>query len=125
MDKQFLRFLQFTLFSLDILILNLVIITCKLLLGFFNEHIPILKNLYVEYWILINSFWLIFAWLGGVYAEKSILSFELYSARTIKAYIIWFTFLILYLFFTKSTVSRLFIGSTIIFFGIGLFIGRF
>ncbi|MBA2563435.1 MAG: undecaprenyl-phosphate glucose phosphotransferase [Chitinophagaceae bacterium] len=124
MNKQFLRFLQATLFSLDVIILNLVFIICK---AFFNEHIPNqYSNSYFEYWILINSFWVIFAWFGRVYSEKSILSFELFSARTMKAYIIWFTFLILYLFFTKEVIlSRLFILTTIVAFGFGLFLNRF
>ncbi len=126
MNKQFLRFLQATLFSLDIVILNLVFLICNVL---FNEHASSQYSKFLfEYWVLINSFWVIFAWLGGVYAEKSILSFELFSARTMKAYIIWFIFLILYLFFIKGKVDlplKKFVASTILLSGFGLFVCRF
>ena len=118
-----MHFLQAALFSLDIIMLNLVFIFWKFII---NKDIQ--NSSSFEYWILINSFWVIFAWLGGVYAEKSILSFELFSARTMKAYIIWFIFLILYLFFTKEFILssfRLFIAFTILSFGIGLFVCRF
>lgn len=129
MNKQLLRFLQSTLFILDIIILNLVIIICKILFNvLFNVDILKEHSEAYKYWILINSFWVIFAWLGGVYAEKSILSFELFSARTVKAYIIWSIFLILFLFFTQEELplgEKLFIASTILIFGLGLFVNRF
>lgn len=124
MNKQFMRFLQGTLFVLDLLMLNLVFVLCKY---FFKSDIPdTYSSYYNQYWILINSFWIIFAWIGGVYAEKSIISFEIFSGRTIKIYVIWFLSIILYLFLTKEVyISRLFIFSSNFVFGVGLFLNRF
>ncbi len=124
MNKQFMRFLQGTLVLLDIIVLNIVFLICKF---FFKEDIPQdYSKYYYQYWILINSFWVIFSWVGGVYAEKSIISFEIFSSRTLKIYIIWFLAIILLLFLTKEVyLSRFFIFSSNFVFGLGLFLNRF
>jgi len=124
MNKQFLRFLQTTLFSLDIVMLNLVFITSRF---FFREQIPPqYSGYYFQYWIWINIMWIICAWLGKMYGEKIILSFELFFSRTVKVYLFWFSFLILYEFFTGEFIlSRLFIFTLIMAFGFGLILNRF
>ncbi len=124
MNKQFLRFLQTTLFCLDIAMLNLVFIMSRFFLSerISSEH----SNYYFQYWIWINIIWIICAWLGKIYGEKIILSFELFFSRTIKVYLFWFSFLILYEFFTGEFIlSRFFIFTLILAFGIGLILNRF
>ncbi len=124
MNKQFLRFLQTTLFSLDMAMLNLVFITSRF---FFREQIPPqYSDYYFQYWIWINIIWIICAWLGKMYGEKIILSFELFFSRTVKVYLFWFSFLILYEFFTGEFIlSRLFIFTFVLTFGFGLILNRF
>lgn len=69
---------------------------------------------------------MICVWLGGIYGEKTILSFELFFSRTVKVYLFWFSFLILYQFFTGEFIlSRPFIFTLILVFGFGLIINRF
>jgi putative colanic acid biosynthesis UDP-glucose lipid carrier transferase len=124
MNKQFLRFLQTTLFSLDMAMLNLVFITSRF---FFREQIPPqYSDYYFQYWIWINIIWIICAWLGKMYGEKIILSFELFFSRTVKVYLFWFSFLVLYEFFTGEFIlSRLFIFTLVLTFGFGLILNRF
>src|SRR3954471_22954743 len=98
MNKQFLRFLQYTLFGLDIAMLNVVFILSHFIL---RGRIPEdNENYYTQYWLWINIIWMVCVWLGGLYNEKIILSFESFFGRTIKVYLFWFSFLILYQFFT-------------------------
>jgi putative colanic acid biosynthesis UDP-glucose lipid carrier transferase len=124
MNKQFLRFLQSTLFCLDIAMLNLVFVVLHFVLrGIFNDES---NNQYLQYWLWINIIWGICVWLGGIYGEKTILSFELFFSRTIKVYLFWFAFLILFEFFTGEYIlSRLFILVLIVAFGFGLIVNRF
>ena len=124
MNKQFLRFLQSTLLGLDIAMLNVVFILSHF---FFRDRIPNeYSSSYLQYWIWINISWIICAWFGGLYREKIILSFELFFGRTVKMYLFWFSFLILYEFFTGEFIlSRIFIFSLIFSFGVGLVINRF
>ncbi len=124
MNKQFLRFLQSTLFGLDLAMLNLVFILSHF---FFNDRIPTeYSSYYLQYWIWINIIWVICVWFGGLYGEKIILSFETFFSRTVKVYLFWFSFLILYEFFTGEFIlSRLFIFSVIFSFGFGLVLDRF
>src|SRR3954468_16255696 len=124
MNKQFLRFLQTTLFALDILMLNIIFIAFHLI---FRDRIPNENNnYYLQYWIWVNIIWIICAWLGGIYGEKTILSFEPFFSKTVKVFFFWFTFLILYEFFTGQFIlSRLFIFSLILTFGFALVLDRF
>lgn len=94
---------------------------------FLRDRIPreYLDN-YFQYWIWINIIWVVCVWLGGLYGEKIILSFESFFSRTVKVYLFWFSFLILYEFFTGEFIlSRLFIFSFIFVFAVGLVIDRF
>jgi putative colanic acid biosysnthesis UDP-glucose lipid carrier transferase len=124
MNKQSIIFLQVSLVSLDILILNLIFFSFRL---FFDPRIPdVYITDYFEYWLLISGVWLSISFLNGVYTKNSILSFEEFSRKTIKVYLFWFACVIAYLFFVREVnLSRLFIGSTIFAFGIGLLLNRF
>ncbi|MEO6327582.1 MAG: undecaprenyl-phosphate glucose phosphotransferase [Ginsengibacter sp.] len=129
MNKQFLRFML-TLISLDIMVLNLSFITTNIIaklagdrpIKYFSSAFP-----YLYYGILLNIIWVIAAWFGAIYAEKSILSFELFFRRTVKAYLLWFVgCLILYIYpLTIDRPTRLFLIIIILTYSIGLFLMRF
>lgn len=104
--------------------LNLVFVACRF---FLRERITgEYASYYFQYWIWINIIWIISVWLGGIYGEKTILSFELFFSRTVKVYLFWFSFLVLYEFFTGEFIlSRLFIFALILSFGFGLILNRF
>lgn len=124
MNKQFLRFLQTTLFCLDTAMLNIVFIGAHFFLK--GETNAEYSTYYLQYWVSINVIWIVCAWLGGIYGEKTILSFELFFSRTVKVYLFWFSFLILYEFVTGAFIlSRFFIFALIVAFGIGLILNRF
>lgn len=124
MNKQFLRFLQTTLFTLDIVMLNIIFVALQLI---YHERIAGEGNTYyIEYWIWVNMVWIICSFLGGTYGEKVIFSFELFFSRTVKVFLFWFSFLLLYQFFTKQFIlSRLFVTSLIFTFGFALVLNRF
>jgi len=104
MNKRFLLWMQRILWGLDILILTGVFLLIQKYLLHYKYN--------WEYVFLANTIWIIIAWQGGIYAEKSILSFELFFRRTIKVYFIWFIFLSLYLFIVRSDID--FVGLTTI-----------
>ena len=60
------------------------------------------------------------------YADKVILNFEYFTKRTIQVYLLWIILILFYLFFSREfRISQVFIISTIISFGLGLFLNRF
>jgi putative colanic acid biosynthesis UDP-glucose lipid carrier transferase len=70
--------------------------------------------------------WVLPSFILRTYADKIILSFEHFTKRTIQVYLLWITLVMFYLFFSfEFNISRLFIFSTIISFGVGLLINRF
>ena len=81
--------MQRILITLDLIILFLVFFLAK------NNWLH--NTLKYEYLVFLYIIWVIIAWQGGIYAEKSITSFELFFKRTVKVYFIWFIFLNLYL----------------------------
>src|SRR5688572_18212691 len=89
MNKRFLLWMQRILIALDLIILFLVFFLAKK--TWLND------TLQYEYLVFFYIIWIIIAWQGGIYAEKSLVSFELFFKRTIKIYFIWFIFLNLYL----------------------------
>jgi putative colanic acid biosynthesis UDP-glucose lipid carrier transferase len=96
MNKRFLLAMQRILWGLDILIITGVFIlihTTLLNTGKDSwNHLKIWSYLFYIYIV-----WFLIAWLGGLYAEKTIISFELFFRRTSKVYFVWFIFLGLFL----------------------------
>ncbi|HPH86137.1 MAG TPA: undecaprenyl-phosphate glucose phosphotransferase [Ferruginibacter sp.] len=124
MNKQFKRYLQFSLIILDIVLLNISYFFSKF---FFTEDISQNQfSSYVAFWIFLNTFWLLLAFVAGTYFEKIIIHFESFTKRTLQVYILWVIAILFYLFFSREIlVSRFFILSIIICFAIGLFLNRF
>ena len=124
MNRQFERYLQITLILLDLLILNTIYFLCQIILR--KQIFSNFSNAYFNYWIISNLLWIIPAFILRTYAGKIILSFEHFTKRTIQVYLLWITCVMFYLFFSfEFNISRLFIFSTIISFGVGLFLNRF
>jgi len=124
MNKQFKRYLQFTLIALDLFMLNLAFFISKII---FDQGVATkFFSAYLAFWLFLNTFWVVLSFILGSYTERVILHFESFTKRTVQIYIIWIVFLFFYLFFSRETeVSRLFILATIISFGTALLFNRF
>jgi putative colanic acid biosynthesis UDP-glucose lipid carrier transferase len=124
MNQQFKRYLQITLIVLDIIILNLAYFFCKILILKHTKSYSL--NAYAFYWIISNSFWFFLSFFLRTYAYKVILSFDVFTKRTLQVYLVWIILIMFYLYFSRElNVSRLFIVSTFIVFLVGLLINRF
>ena len=122
MNRQFKRYLQFSLIILDILVLNLSYLVARLLFeipgNFFTSYLAL--------WLFLNTFWLVLSFICGNYYEKIIINFETFTKRTVQVYTLWIIAIFFYLFFSHEyQVSRFFILAIITCFGIGLFLNRF
>lgn len=124
MNKQFKRYLQFTLIGLDLLMLNIAYFIPRFI---FNEGITSRNfSSYLAFWLFLVSFWVLLSFILGTYSEKVILHFESFTKRTVQIYIIWIVITFFYLFFSREyQVSRFFILVNIISFGILLLFNRF
>ena len=124
MNRQFERYLKITLIALDLITLNLLYLLCQII---FTNRIGFkLMDEYIIYWLISNAFWLILSFFLRTYADKTTISFETFTKRTIQVYLLWIIFIMFYLFFSRELkISRLFIITTIGSFGLGLLINRF
>jgi len=124
MNYRFIRFLQLVLAGLDLITLNLIVLITQLWL---NDYIPLAHFvIYARFWLFLNLAWLLACWVGNVYNEKYLNSFELFSRRTTRIYFGWLGIVMLYLyFFQQFQLSRLFISVTLSCMGIMLLVNRF
>ncbi len=124
MNRQFERYLQMTLTGLDLLVLNVLYLLCKIIFAksIPGEHL----DLFFQYWAISNGLWILLSFFFGTYGAKIILQFEFFIKRTFQVYLLWIICILFYLFFFREFQSaRLFIISTIISFGLGLLLSRF
>ena len=122
MNRRFVQFLQFTLGGLDLLILNAI----YLLFRFLFEDKIFSESKYFIFWIILNLCWLLLSWTGKVYSPNNILSFELFTKQTMRIYVIWILCLFFYVFISHELIlSRLFVISCSVAFGLGLLLNRF
>ena len=124
MNRQFERYLQITLVILDIVALNVLYILCQLIL---KEGIYFrITNSYIQYWVFSNVIWLLCSFFFRAYVTKVIVNFEYFTKRTIQVYLVWVICILFYLFFLRAfEISRIFIISTLMGFGLGLLLNRF
>ncbi|MES1216422.1 MAG: undecaprenyl-phosphate glucose phosphotransferase [Bacteroidota bacterium] len=124
MNRRFLQFLQLTLAGLDFLILNLIYILLRII---FSDRIsPEDAMSYFLYWATLNICWILLSWLGKVYSDTNILTFELFTKQTMRIYVVWVLCIFFYLFLShKLSLSRLFVTITCLAFGVGLLLNRF
>ena len=124
MNRQFERYLQITLVALDLIILNAIYILCQVIVlkGVHTRY----SNPYFQYWAISNGIWLLISIFFRTYAIKVILNFEYYIKRTIQVYLVWIICMLVYLFFLRAfEISRLFIITTTLGYGLGLLLNRF
>ena len=124
MNTQFERYLQMTLVALDLFALTIGYFFCKI---FFTDIIPVdYWNVYFQYWTISVSVWLVLCFLLRTYAGKIILVFEYFTKRTTQVYLMWIICMLFYLFFSREfRISRVFIISSMLAFGLGLLGNRF
>jgi putative colanic acid biosynthesis UDP-glucose lipid carrier transferase len=123
MNKQFFRYLTISFQVLDLLMLNAVLMILKSVLieRISNNAVPV----YLHYLIFLNLSWVLLAWFCRLYNENSISSFEAFSQQTKQVYLIWLCSIMIYLFlYRKFELSRLFVFSSLIIYGLGLLLNR-
>ncbi len=124
MNRQFERYLQIMLIALDLFVLILAYFLCKI---FLTESIPSdLWSVYFQYWTISVASWLLLSFFLRNYADKIILNFENFTRTTTQVYLVWIICMLFYLFFSRELkISRIFIISSMISFGMGLLVNRF
>ena len=124
MNRQFERYLQIILVSLDLIALNMLFFICRLILVKNVEENSM--EAYFRYLIVANIAWLLLAFFLRGYAISNILSFEKFTKRTIQVYIFWIISTLVYLFFFFFLIIfRVFLLVISIWFGFILLINRF
>ena len=100
MNKRFLRHLQLILAALDLLSINAVFFTSQFL---FRGQLSVENYVqYTYFGFFLNIAWFMVTVLGGIYHEKYILSFELFTKRSIHAFMYFFLLVIVYLYFSHQ-----------------------
>lgn len=124
MNKQLKNYLQKSLIALDLLLLNITFLFSRFI--FEGRIADNSFRTYLEFWILINIFWVVLAFACRTYSDSNIIKFEFFTKRTVQVYLLWLIAILFYLFFSRQfEVSRFFTIATIIAFGFGLFLNRF
>lgn len=122
MDKPLMLSTRILFIVLDILMINLMLLSGKSWFG----NLP--DNYDIEYYKLVvfsNITWIAISWIKSIYASKIISSFEVFSRETMRAYAYFIVAAVLYLYFNrKIEISRLFIGMEFIAIAAGLFFNR-
>jgi putative colanic acid biosynthesis UDP-glucose lipid carrier transferase len=79
----------------------------------------------VIFYIVTNIFWLISSYITEVYINDRILNFKKFARRTFRAFIIFVTLLIIYLYFSRFRFYRPYLYLSFGSFALFLFISRF
>lgn len=124
MNKQFERYLQITLLTMDLIVLNLVYFICQIAFTkglHFNS-----TDAYFRYLTVGNAAWLLLAFFLRTYSINILLNFESFTKRTIQVFLAWIILILFYLFFSRELIiSRFFIVTSTACFGLGLLINKF
>ena len=124
MNKQLKNYLQKSLVTLDLIVLNVVFLFTRFILE--NRVYGTEFRSYFGFWLALNAFWILISLVFRTYSDNNITNFEYFTKRTAQVFLLWIIATLFYLFFSRQfEVSRIFILLTIIFFGVGLFINRF
>lgn len=122
MNNNFLRYIQLCIFCLDVFCLNISIIAAA---WWFNINLFDRSTNILNLWIWINIFWISLSWIINVYSLKRILSFELFSRKSMHVYLYWLAAVIAYLFVSGDTIiSKWMLANVFFIFGISLFLNR-
>jgi putative colanic acid biosynthesis UDP-glucose lipid carrier transferase len=106
MNNSFLKNLQILLCLLDLVVINVILFTAEYLL---RDHIVDDHIQYTYFRLFINLSWLALSLGINVYSVNSILLFELFTKRTMHAFVYTFIIVLFYLFILRQLViSRTF-----------------
>jgi putative colanic acid biosynthesis UDP-glucose lipid carrier transferase len=124
MNKQFVRYLQLSLITLDMLVLNTAFF---IPVFFLKEGIPPRYfQIYMIYLSMSNGLWLMLSFMLRVYADKVIVVFEIFTKRSLQVYLIWIVTILIYLFFFHQIqLSRFVLVFALAGFAVGLMFNRF
>lgn len=123
MNQRLANLLRISFIILDLVVLNMVFIICRLA---FEKHLNVDDSVQYTYlWFFSNFAWALSCWVLGLYNDKHIYSFERFSKRTVSAYAYYLGLSLLYLVFNKEAdISRLFLTAVLSSFAICLLINR-
>ncbi|PWT73107.1 MAG: undecaprenyl-phosphate glucose phosphotransferase [Bacteroidetes bacterium] len=124
MHRKSLLLIQWLLVGLDVLSLNVVF--CSACYHFQQQFVKGLTFYYASFMFYLNIAWLCIALVAGQYKEKSIAFFEIFARRSLRAYLLFVLFGLMYLFFSKQVyISRLFTIVVLLSFALALAFNRF
>ncbi|MFT3980256.1 MAG: undecaprenyl-phosphate glucose phosphotransferase [Ferruginibacter sp.] len=124
MNRQFIRYMQMSLFGVDLLALNFSFLTGIFFLtgGVPSEY----YNQYAFYFSVCNVLWLFLSFASRIYTDKVITIFETFTKASAKAFLFLGIFMLIYLYFFRQVgISRLFVAISLTGFGLGLLFNRF
>jgi putative colanic acid biosynthesis UDP-glucose lipid carrier transferase len=123
MNKPFLQLISVGVLLIDLTMLNSSMALSELFFNAINERSGMA---YWTFWIGLNISWIIVTWIVNVYDTKNVLHFEAFARRTMHAWSYWLILVMLYLFFGRQLIlSRLFIATSLVGYGVLLLVGRF
>lgn len=137
MNKRFLRHLQLILATLDLLSINVVFLTAAFLVNhpeitsnisidLIKSKIPEPKDIDQSFGFVLTIAWSAVILLGGLYHEKYVLSFELFTKRSLQSYVYFLVPVIFYIyFFDQFETARYFIATVLFCIFISLLFNRF
>lgn len=124
MPKNIFNYLQVFLACFDLITMNGLFF-----LGYtFLDRIPqnsFFFTSYIHFGIILNLIWVSLSWAFRLYNKENISSFESFSRKSVRIYFVWFSGVMLYLFFSRQfQISRVFITTIVTGFGVMLIINR-
>jgi putative colanic acid biosynthesis UDP-glucose lipid carrier transferase len=125
MNNRFVNHLQITLVVLDLLVINIVFLFCEYL---FRKGLVITAAVieYNSFLYFLNFCWAGIGWISGIYTGKTIVNFELFSRKSMNAFLYFIGFTMLYLFFFRQiSISRTYIVAVMAGISIFLLANRF
>jgi putative colanic acid biosysnthesis UDP-glucose lipid carrier transferase len=124
MNKYFLKMMQTALILLDILAINIGFNTVNYLF-----HKDLMISAFIEYnnfLYYLNGSWIVVSISCKIYKESNITSFEAFSRISVRAFLYFMGFLMLYLFFFRQfIISRMFLTVLLSSISLLLIINRF
>jgi Undecaprenyl-phosphate glucose phosphotransferase len=122
MNSRVLHFFQAAFFCLDLISLNIIV-------WFFGAFLPdsfiISGSGYTYFWIALNVSWFIVSVSLSLYNDKYLVTYEMFSRRTMKAYVYWLIVVFIYLFISGNLGAyRTYIAIVLCCYGMLLLLNR-
>ena len=112
MNSSFLRFVQMFFIIADLFVLNIIYLLSE---SFFEENAESKYYYrYIQFWVVLNWFWITLVFLGGVYQAKYILYFEKFLKQSIRLFGVWAILVLAYLYLPRRiALSQALVFSTV------------